>query len=1210
MFLKIAGFEFRYQVKNPVFWVAAIGFMLLCFGAVASSNVQIGSGAAVHKNSPRAIIGAVLVFSVFYMFVTTAFVANVVTRDDETGFGSILRTTRVRKFDYLYGRFTGAFLAAALSFLSVPLGLWFGSVMPWVDKETLGPFVFSHYAYSYFVFGVPNLFISSALFFTLATVTRSMMWSYVGVVALLVGRTILTVVLGKPGLEPIAAFWEPFGAGAFGLASRYWTASEANTLLPSFSGLLLVNRTVWVGVALAVLALAYVLFSFQPAALSGRARRAAKRAETAAALDGRPASVLSDAQATPRFGAATAWGQFAVRTRLDMGQVFGSPAYFVLLALGALLSVGNLWFATELSLYGGQVYPLTRVMIDALGGGFTAIALIIAVYYAGELVWREQDKKTHEIIDATPTPDWAFVAPKVAAIALVLVSTLLVSVLLGVAMQAIKGFDRFDLPKYLWWYLIPEAADLVIMAVLAVFVQAVVPHKFWGWGVMMLWLVALIVLSNFGLDHNLYLYGGTPNVPLTDLHSTGIAGEASWWFRLYWGAIALILVLLAYGLWRRGAETRLWPRLKRFPSRLRGVAGAIAAVAVLIAAGSGAYIFYNTNVLNRYESRLAVEKKTADYEKALLRYENLPQPKIVDMVLHVDLHPRTLEAQTDGVYVMENRTGGPIRELHVRFDPDAKVESLSVDGARPVHTYDRFNYRILTFDTPMQPGERRRLAFKTWTGQHGFKNSEEIQRIADNGSFLNNEEIAPSLGIDRNGLLQDRAKRRKYGLPAELRMPKLEDVGARQFNLLRKDADWVNADITVATDADQTPIAPGYTVSDTTQGGRRTVRFKTDAPILPFFDIQSGRYAVKTETYKGVALSVYYDPQHAWNVDRMLAALKLGLDYDQANFSPYQFHQVRILEFPAPIGAFAQSFANTLAWSEGLGFTMDVRDRSRIDLVTYIAAHELGHQWWAHQVIGADLQGVTMLDETFAQYSALMAMEHLYGRDQIRKFLKYEQDRYLKDRGSDPLPEQPLYRVENQQYIHYRKGSVVMYRLKDQLGEDVVNRALRRLLHDYAFKAAPYPTTLDFLKDLREEAGPDPARQQLITDLFEKITLYDLKAASATVKPLPGGRYDVAVTVQAGTTPGSTGKEYDDGQGKVVARPPLDELVEIGLFAKEPGKGDFASKDVILLQRLRVHSGAQTLHFTTDRKPTFAGVDPYNTLIDRNTDDNVVAVGK
>jgi aminopeptidase N len=112
--------------------------------------------------------------------------------------------------------------------------------------------------------------------------------------------------------------------------------------------------------------------------------------------------------------------------------------------------------------------------------------------------------------------------------------------------------------------------------------------------------------------------------------------------------------------------------------------------------------------------------------------------------------------------------------------------------------------------------------------------------------------------MDRGGLLQERAKRRKHGLPPELRMAKLEDPAARRFNYVR--ADWVNADITVSTVADQTPIAPGYKVSDVTRDGRRTARFVTEAPILHFFSIQSARYAVKTERYKGVELSIYHHP--------------------------------------------------------------------------------------------------------------------------------------------------------------------------------------------------------------------------------------------------------------------------------------------------------------------------------------------------------------
>jgi aminopeptidase N len=437
-------------------------------------------------------------------------------------------------------------------------------------------------------------------------------------------------------------------------------------------------------------------------------------------------------------------------------------------------------------------------------------------------------------------------------------------------------------------------------------------------------------------------------------------------------------------------------------------------------------------------------------------------------------------------------------------------------------------------------------------------------------------------------------------LPAELRPPKLEDLSATRRNYLAN-ADWVNADIRVTTDADQTPVAPGYRISDQTRGQRRTIRYRTDAPVLNFFSVQSARYAIRRQTYKGVELAVYYHPQHAWNVDKMLAALRTGLDYYQANFGPYQFRQARIVEFP-DYAQFAQAFANTMPYSEGIGFVADTTKPDKIDYVTYVTAHELGHQWWAHQVIGADMQGATVLSETLAQYSALLVMEKTYGQAGIRKFLKFELDRYLRSRGAELVEEQPLARVENQDYIHYRKGSLVMYLLRDRLGEAKVNAALRRLLARYAFKGAPYPRSQDLVDALRAEAGNDPAAQQLITDLFEKITVYDLKTREAAAKKRPDGRWDVTLTVEAK-------KVYADGKGKETpVAIPAYEVFDVGVFDAEPGKAGFGRKDVLAFRTTALRSGVQTITVTVDRPPKFAGIDPYNKQIDRSSDDNAIKV--
>ncbi len=340
-----------------------------------------------------------------------------------------------------------------------------------------------------------------------------------------------------------------------------------------------------------------------------------------------------------------------------MGQVFKSPAYFVLLALGLANAMGSLWFATDAGRYGGVIYPVTRVLLTPLMGSFGLIPMIIAIYYSGELVWRERERKTHEIIDATPVPDWAFVGPKTLAISLVLISTLLVSVLAAIISQLAHGYTNLELSKYLLWYVLPQSVSWILLAVLAVFLQAISPHKFIGWGLMVLYLIARITFNNLGFEHRLYNYASVTEVPLSDMNGQGKFWIGAWWLRAYWTAFAVILLVLAYGLWRRGTESRLWPRLRRLPRRMTGKAGATLAVSLAAFAATGIFIYVNTNIWNDYRTNIDDEKWRADYEKTLLGFETVPQPKIVSMTLDVDLYPGEPRVDTKGAY----RAGEPHR---------------------------------------------------------------------------------------------------------------------------------------------------------------------------------------------------------------------------------------------------------------------------------------------------------------------------------------------------------------------------------------------------------------------------------------------------------------------------------------------------------------------------------------------------------------------
>lgn len=1193
MLARIAAFEFRYLLKNPLLWITAAAVFLMPFASLAGI-LEIEEDVKVFRNSPYEVISKYRIISCLFMFATTVFVSNIVLRDDETGFGPILRSTGIRKFDYLFGRFLGAFAMVALCLLLVSPGIWIGSLAAGAGAEGIGPNRVVDHLYGYFLIALPNVLITASIFFALATLTRSMMGTYLGLVAFLALYFSLIAALGsKPELVQSFAVLEPFSGRAFLDATRYWTTPERNAMLPDFAGALLYNRLLWIGISVLFLALAYFGFSFADKAGSRRRRRNERMAQMAAAGDA-PAGPSPRPLPAPRHGRRAAWALLKVRTRFEVKQVVRSPAFVILMAYAAFLTLFVL--ITQRDPDGRPSHPLTVSLIPELEGIFFILPLVIVVIYAGELVWRERDRRMHEIIDAAPHPDWAYVVPKIAAIALVLFSMFLVSAAAAAATQLALGFSRIEPGTYLLWYVLPMTWDAMLVAALAVFVQALSPHKFIGWAIMVLYVAASYTGTT--PDHNLLNYGGIPPVTYSDMDGVSSFGEGPWVFRLYWGALAILLLLAAHLLWRRGTETRLKPRLRLAAARLAGAPRIVAAGALLAFAATGAYAFYNTNVLNRYETPEATEAYWAEYERRYMQYDDLPQPSVSHVRLDVALYPEERRAKVKGAYLLRNLEDRPIRDVHVVLrDRDLELVSAAVAGGRLAFEDDAYGYRVFRLDRPIEPGEARTMTFEAQRRHRGFPNGAPNTRIVDNGSFLSNDELLPAIGMYGEPKVIDPAARREHGLPPLEGMPGLEDVSATR--VAAGERSWTTADITVSTSADQVPLAPGKKVSDVVRDGRRAARFVSDVPIRSSFGVQSGRYAERHRRFRGVDLTVYHHPAHAWNVDRMLDMLQASLAYYEESFGPYQFDQARVIEFPSYSYNYAQAFANTIPNAETLGFLADLRSPDALDYVAGLMAHELAHQYWAHQLTPAHVEGGTLLTETLAQYSALMVMRKVNGEDQIRRQLRSQLFGYLSGRAWEPLEEVPLVRVGHQKYLMYNKGALAMYLVQERLGEEAVNRALRGLLDRYKFKGAPYARSLDLVAALRAEART-PEDQALITDLFERIALYDLKAAGPEARRLADGKWEVTVPVEAR-------KFYADAEG-AEKEAPLADRIEIGLFTAAPGSGAFDRRHIVLMERRPIRSGRQTLRFVVDRKPLYAGVDPYNFYIDRNSADNVVGV--
>lgn len=1188
MMLRIALQELRYMLKSPQTIVAFSIFFLLTFFAMISTNVRIGGGGNVLVNSPFAITQTLLIMNVFAVFVVPSFIANSFLKDVDFKFDGILFATPISKPDYLFGRFLGAFAAMMIALLGSPLGMLIGTFWYSVDPETLAPTNLSHYVYVYGVLVMPTMLAIGSIMYAMAVITRSIMFTYLTAMGLLILYFVSQTLLQAPEYRDITALLDPFLMDTFQDITRYWTAAERNATLISYEGVLLTNRLIWAGVTTAFVFIAYYTFSFRTAAKLGKEKLSKKEIAELARKD----EIKLGVKVTPTWGGATTFRQFMMRTKFEVASVFKSLPFLIIVGFSLFLMITAL---IERNVgYGLDAYPITRLMVQAIQGGMALALIVVIIFYSADIIWRERNAKFNEIIDALPTPNWVFVGSKLFALSAVLVSLMALGVIIAIVVQILSGFSTIEMGMYLHRGLAHFVSGFILVAVLSAFVQVISKNRFLGMMLMVVYLISSIILNQLGFEHPLYQFAEGIATPMSDMNGSGRFLIGDYWLLAYWASFSVLLLMLTYFLWNRGTLQPLKFRIGNLRNFAKPLSGSVALLALVSFVGTGSYVYYNTNILNDYVTGDDQEEASVEYEALFRQYENLAQPRTIAVTMDVDIYPYERRVETRGTHVLENKTDEAIETIHMVFPPNLEVPLIELEGATLQSLNEDYSYYIFELATPMQLGEKRNLKFETIIAEQGFRHAGNNVTLVRNGTFINNGDIAPYIGFAPGGMLSDRNTRREYGLEPLPRTPELEDESQYNNSYIRQDSDFISFETTVSTIASQTVVAPGYIEAEWVEGDRRYFTYKMDAPILNFYSYLSAEYEVVSEQWGDILIEVFHHKPHTYNVGRMIESVKDSISYFSRVFSPYQHKQLRILEFPA-YRSFAQAFPNTVPYSEGIGFIAEIAGEDEIDLPYYVTAHEVGHQWWAHQVMSANTQGGTMLVETLAQYSALLVMEQKYGKDNIRKFLKYELDRYLSGRATDPEGEMPLYRVENQQYIHYRKGAVIMYALKDYLGEDVVNRSLSRLIDLRGYSSAPYAISTDLLTILKEEAQPEQI--SMIEDFFENITIYDITVSEGRVSEMADGKFAVSIDVDLA-------KVYADAEGNETEAV-FDIPVDVGIFLKSPADEGFSSDDVIYMAKHTVSGPTATIELIVNERPTFVGVDPYNKLIDRDSNDNI-----
>ena len=191
---------------------------------------------------------------------------------------------------------------------------------------------------------------------------------------------------------------------------------------------------------------------------------------------------------------------------------------------------------------------------------------------------------------------------------------------------------------------------------------------------------------------------------------------------------------------------------------------------------------------------------------------------------------------------------------------------------------------------------------------------------------------------------------------------------------------------------------------------------------------------------------------------------------------------------------------------------------------------------------------------------------------------------------------------------------MAFYALSDYIGEENLNAVLSAYIDSVAFQEPPYTTSMELLGMLKA-ATPD-SLQYFIEDMFEHITLYDNRIESADFTMNEDSTYTVDITahVTKYRTDERGRQKFEDqdsvslsfeieGKSRPMRSYPLRDYVEVGIFGIEEVNGESTEKE-LYLRKHKIVDIENKFSITVSELPKEVGIDPYNKLIDRNSEDN------
>lgn len=1033
-----------------------LGFILL-FAAFCGNQFNLSASQEIYMNAAYTIGFVLGFFSLSIILFACYFAQKILFSDAESGFGQILFVTPVRKKSYLMGNFAAHFLLSFLCFVLVCLGFGIGlNLRTGADMQPV--FSWEYYLNPLFVFGVFNSLFVCSLLFTLSYLSKSKLLVLLGAISLYIVYMLLLLFSSSPfmsgsmpqsiGMQKISSLLDPFGISAYFYETKARSVNAKNLQVQPFSGFLLINRLLYLGLAVLCLLLCYCRFAF---ASVSRGRKA-NQPQLQGDQQGQSAPYKKIAADLHWKSSIQATFSFA---KMDLFYLLRGVACYGI-GLSLLFFVGmELYAEIEKGIRIPQKYASSGLMSATIIENFQLLGMLIILYLANDLFWRSKVAGFSHLEVTTYYSCNKWIGHGLSLTVVVLSFTVLL-ILEAIVFQFAYHYVQFDWAAYLG-VLGFNTLSLVLFAASILFINSITANRFTALGISLLFFLffGTFIVKKI-LPNPLFHFF----LPYEDGYSDFSGYSAYLFAYLLRTVMGLGLAGFCYAIAGLRFRKKRWTKFST-------------AVGCLLVSIIVALIYSKEQHL---QSTTAQHLQAATYEKLYRPYDQMELPRIVRVTTSVSLYPSEQCYRIQGSYLLKNEGLGVMDKLLFHFHPQLKLlrsalliasDTVQVEAGSP----------LVVLPKPLAPGATMLFDFELAYTWHGVNANDPFNVIMTDGSFMRISRYYPQLGYQRDLELADPDLRKQYGL----------GVGREEKPLAGPDVqknDFIDLEMRVSTEGDQAVVASADLIKDWRQQGRHFYQFS--AQQIPFrFALSSASYAIKARYHRGIAIAVYYHPGHSENVEHLLKNAELSLDYCIDQFGPYPF---KTLVF-AEISGYTRGFAGTaypaaVFMPENMVFHANLKGDRQQDVINEIAGHEVSHLWWGNsQIDPDDREGKLMLTESLAMYTEMMLYKKMYGKAGLQHQLQLHEQIYADAKGLH-VP-QPLYRVSaTNTPTAYSKGALVFVEIAELLGEAVLNRALKSFL--LKNKYPKKPTSLHLIKEIRavcNDEGQYRKIEQLLKDV-------------------------------------------------------------------------------------------------------------------------------